>query len=124
MEAMFEGSYMGSKVSVFSNKLVWRFLLKEQTIPINQIASVELGIPGYAGITVETTGGKKYKIPVSAFGGQKQKLQEAIYNAQSGDKSDGNASSADELEKLANLKEKGIISEDEFNQKKKQLLNL
>jgi len=31
---------------------------------------------------------------------------------------------ADELEKLASLKEKGIITQDEFNAKKKQLLGL
>jgi hypothetical protein len=33
-------------------------------------------------------------------------------------------SNLDELEKLAGLKEKGIITEEEFNQKKKQLLGL
>ncbi|MCX6724336.1 MAG: SHOCT domain-containing protein [Candidatus Staskawiczbacteria bacterium] len=34
------------------------------------------------------------------------------------------SSNLDELEKLANLKEKGIITEEEFNQKKKQLLKI
>ena len=37
----------------------------------------------------------------------------------------GNAPSAmDEIAKLADLKNKGIITEDEFQQKKKQLLGL
>lgn len=34
------------------------------------------------------------------------------------------ASSADELEKLANLKERGILTEEEFEQKKKEILGL
>ena len=33
-------------------------------------------------------------------------------------------SDADELQKLADLKEKGVISEDEFNAKKKQVLGM
>jgi len=33
-------------------------------------------------------------------------------------------SSLDELEKLAALKEKGIITEEEFNHKKKQILGM
>lgn len=33
-------------------------------------------------------------------------------------------SEADELEKLAALKDKGILTEDEFNQKKKQILGI
>ncbi len=34
------------------------------------------------------------------------------------------SSPLDELEKLASLKDKGIVTEDEFQQKKKQLLGL
>jgi hypothetical protein len=33
-------------------------------------------------------------------------------------------SEADELEKLAALKDKGILTEEEFNQKKKQILGI
>ena len=36
--------------------------------------------------------------------------------------SDSNSGSADELEKLYSLKEKGIITEEEFNKKKAQIL--
>lgn len=124
MDPIYETNYMGSKVLVFNDKLVWRFMLKEQTIPISQIASVNLELPMYAGVTVETTGGKKYKIPVNAFGGKKKELQEAIYKAQSLINKAGGSSSADELEKLASLKDRGIITSEEFDLKKKKLLDL
>ena len=38
--------------------------------------------------------------------------------------SNNSSSELDELEKLANLKEKGIITEEEFNKKKKQILDI
>jgi len=53
-------------------------------VPISQIASVELGIPLYAVVTVETTGGKKFTIP--GVPGKKRALENAIYFAQSATK--------------------------------------
>jgi hypothetical protein len=46
------------------------------------------------------------------------------YNKQKNDNSSQNYDVAEELEKFANLKNKGIITEEEFNAKKKQLLGL
>ncbi|GBU25779.1 hypothetical protein R83H12_02437 [Fibrobacteria bacterium R8-3-H12] len=46
------------------------------------------------------------------------------YNEQKKDNSSQNYNATEELEKLANLKNKGIITEEEFNAKKKQLLGL
>jgi len=64
----------------------------------------------------------------SAFGGnnnelfaEAKKLIEEIINAVN---SPAKNSGLDDLEKLAALKEKGIISEEEFQAKKKQLLGL
>ena len=51
----------------------------------------------------------------------KEKLDQMLTSSRAGAKTPSNL---DELEKLAGLKEKGIITEDEFNQKKKQLLGL
>ncbi len=51
----------------------------------------------------------------------KQKIEEKISQASS---MPATSSGADELEKLASLKEKGIISQDEFDAKKKQILGL
>lgn len=47
--------------------------------------------------------------------------ENAIENARSGNT---NNSNLDDLEKLASLKEKGVITEEEFQAKKKQLLGL
>jgi len=46
------------------------------------------------------------------------------YNKQKNDNSSQKYDVAEELEKFANLKNKGIITEEEFNAKKKQLLGL
>jgi hypothetical protein len=51
----------------------------------------------------------------------KERLDEMLTSSRTGAKATSNL---DELEKLAGLKEKGIITEEEFNQKKKQLLGL
>lgn len=113
---------MGSKVEVFSNRVDWSLAFKRNSVPINTVASIELGIPLYAQVIIETTGGKKLKIPVAP--GQKKKLRDAIYEAQSAPQNPviEKPSNLDELEKLAQLKEKGIITEEEFETKKKVLL--
>ncbi len=61
---------------------------------------------------------------------QFDKLKSEINRLRSGSSSksetvsQNTSSDADELEKLANLLEKGILTQDEFNQKKKQILSL
>jgi hypothetical protein len=53
------------------------------------------------------------------------KIKEAIEEKMvSGNKPTAKSSGLDDLEKLAELKEKGIITEEEFNAKKKQILGL
>ncbi len=44
------------------------------------------------------------------------------YSSQISNDNQGTSSSISDLEKLAALKEKGFLTEDEFNQKKKQIL--
>jgi len=120
MSPVFETKYAGSKVRVFPDHVEWKMLFKSQSMPINQIASVELGIPMYAQVVIETTGGKKFKIPVAL--GQKKPLQEAIL-AQMQRKPSGQSTSAlDELKKLGELKQNGVITEEEFQKKKQELL--
>ena len=48
----------------------------------------------------------------------------AIQSQQKINETNNSGSNLDELEKLAELKEKGIITEEDFNQKKKQILGL
>lgn len=53
------------------------------------------------------------------------KIKEAIEEKmRSNEKVEIKTSDLDQLEKLAELKEKGIITEEEFNAKKKQILGL
>lgn len=121
---IFETNYLGSKVSVFNNKIEWKMLFQKNSIPINQVASVDTTIPLYAGIVIETTGGKKYKIPVKLS--DKKKVEEAIYETQQNNSgaNKNQSNNLDDLEKLQNLKQKGVITPEEFEKKKKQILGL
>lgn len=114
---LYETNYLGSSVKVFPDRVVFKMLFKETSIPVHQISSVELGIMGHMQVIIETSGGKKYKIPTT----KKNEVREAIYKAQSGSETSNN-NVADEIKKLSDLKEKGIITQEEFDRKKKQLL--
>jgi hypothetical protein len=79
MHPIYETSYLGSKISVYPLRVVVSiFGLGEQTIPIAQIASIDLAMMGLMKITIETTGGKKYEIPCW----KKKEVRDAIYRAQ------------------------------------------
>ncbi len=118
----YETSYMGFWIKIYSSRVEFRSGATIQSIALNQIASVEQGSFGFSKITLETTGGKRYSIPTS----KKKEIRQAILDAQSKHTSNGQArnSDADELEKLNNLKEKGVITEEEFKAKKRQLLGI
>lgn len=122
---LFKTRYAGISVKVFSNRVEFEILKSGvKSIPINQIASVELGMFGMYQIAIETTGGKKYKIATS----KKKQLQQAIYQAQNNapqaqNTSAPQASVSDEILKLHQLKEQGIISESDFNNQKQRLLD-
>lgn len=81
MDSQFETSYLGSKVEVFAGYIQWTMLTKKTTVPLAQIASIELP-PLLFQVVIETTGGKKLKIPVD--GAHRRQLMEAIYSAQAG----------------------------------------
>src|SRR5690348_3956314 len=122
-EPIYKNSYVGFWINVYSNRIEFRAGATVQSMALNQIASVEEGSWGFNKITIETTGGKKYSLPTS----KKKEVREAILDAQSKFSTSGNSSrssEADEILKLNELKEKGIITEEEFKQKKKQLLGI
>ena len=71
---------MGFKTTVYENRVSYKFLLGGETsIPIKQIASVELGMPLLQQVIIETAGGKKHKLVVK-IGGDKEKLRDVIYS--------------------------------------------
>ncbi len=119
---LYETSYVGFWIKVYPNRVDFKAGVGSQSIPINQIASVQLPMMGIWKITLETTGGIKYAIPTS----KKKEVQKAIYDAQSHYSGNGHqqTSDADELTKLNDLKEKGVITDAEFKAKKKQILGL
>jgi hypothetical protein len=121
MKPIFETNYLGFWIKVFPSRVDFKSGPGEQSIPINQMSSVQLGMIGYMQIVLETTGGKKYKIPCL----QKKEVREAIYKAQeqfSKSKTLPEASVADELLKLSKLNKQGIISDKELQEQKKKLL--
>lgn len=119
---LYETSYVGFWIKVYPNRVAFKAGVGSQSIPINQIASVQLPMMGIWKITLETTGGKKYAIPTS----KKKEVQKAIYDAQAHFSGSGHqqTSDAEELTKLNDLKEKGVITDAEFKAKKKQVLGL
>lgn len=115
----------------------------DKTIPYSSIVAVQLKKAGMTAGYIQLTlkGGSEAKSGLfqsttdehsinfhSAFGGNnnelfneaKKLIEERINAINSPAKNSG----LDDLEKLAALKEKGIISEEEFQAKKKQLLGL
>ena len=115
----------------------------DKTIPYSSIIAVQLKkaglVAGYIQLTLkggsEAKGGllqsvtNENTINFQAWGKNNQLFTEAkeiieqniLKSQNSGHKE---ISDADELEKYAKLKEKGIITEEEFNAKKKQILGL
>lgn len=81
MEPIFKTSLMGFKVSLFPNFIRFKqsFFGPEIIIELNQIASIEKGMPGLQKIVIETTGGRKIDIIVKL--GDKDKFIDAIYEA-------------------------------------------
>ncbi len=122
-DPIYQTSYMGFWIKVYPNRVDCKSGLGSQSIPINQIASVQIARMGVFQVTLETSGGKKYSIPTN----KKKEVQQAIYDAQArfaAESGKPQTSVADEIMKLNELKEKGIISQEEFEKKKKQLLDL
>jgi len=121
-EPLYKTSFGGFWIRVYSNRVDFKAGAGSESVPINQIASVHLAVIGIMKITLETTGGKKYNIPTH----KKKEVQQAIYQAQARltKNSSQKPTNTDELIKLNELREKGIISQDEFDLKKKQILGI
>ncbi|MCL6591936.1 MAG: SHOCT domain-containing protein [Firmicutes bacterium] len=118
----FETNYMGFWIKVFPTRVEFKAGAGSQNIPINQVASIQIGMMGLMQIIIESTGGQKYTIPTS----KKKEVKDAIYAAQeafNASQGSSNVSIADELTKLAQLKDQGILSESEFEAQKKKLLD-
>ena len=114
--------YKTGNVSVYKDKIVLNLIVSKTVIPISQISSVDGGNPMLGKVFVETTGGKRYGLPI--FITARGKFLEAVDKARSSLTSDSSKRNLDELERLADLRDKKIITEEDFNNKKKQILGL
>lgn len=114
------------------------FLRGEKTIPYSSIVAVQLrkaGLLTFGYIQLTLFGGSECKAGLfqsvkdensitfqdwsnSEFAEAKERIEEMITRGKNIN------SGLDDLEKLAELKDKGIVSEEEFNAKKKQILKL
>ncbi len=115
------------------------FLRGDKTIPYSSVVAVQLKKAGLLAGYIQFTlaGGSEAKGGLSQStrdensvlfhnrGGQNERFSECKRLVEERMGHGGNApSSLDEIAKLGDLKSKGIITEDEFQQKKKQLLGL
>lgn len=121
-QPLYQTSYMGFFIRIYTNRIEFKAGAGVQSMPLSQIASVQVGMLGMSQITLETTGGQKYTIVTK----KKKEVKQAIYDAQSRFLNTGNTSSApsaaDEIAKLYDLMQRGAISQEEFEKRKKQLL--
>lgn len=78
-EPIFQTSCGGFKITVFEDRISERSLFgSEISIPIKQIASVELGLSLLQQVTIETVGGKQHKLVIRL--GDKEKFRDVIYS--------------------------------------------
>jgi len=120
--AVFEAKYMGTHISVFPDRVDWKVLSMSHSVPIASIASVELP-PLYNGIHLLTTGGKSYTLPTGRK--HKRPLHDAIVGQLALARGSAGATAPsylDELKKLAELRDAGVVTKEEFESKKKELL--
>lgn len=119
-EPLFATSTLGHGIKVSADRIDFKSGAGKQSVPIGQIASVNTAMMGMNQITIETAGGKKYKIPCN----KKAETKKAIYAAQSiiGKTDAAPESVADEIIKLDKLRKAGAITEEEFNNLKAKLL--
>jgi len=120
---LFSSNYMGIWINIYPDRVEFLSGASTESVALNQISSVDQGSFGFYKVTIFTTSGRKYTIAT----GKKKEVREAILEAQSKFSVGGHqskSSDADEILKLNELKEKGIITQAEFAQKKKQVLGL
>jgi len=112
-------------IKIFSDRVEYKpaWLNGLEIIPIAQISSVKIGNWAAMQVVIETTGGREYVVRT----GKKQEVADAIYQAQAGLQSQPllqvpAGSVADELIKLVNLRDQGILSSQEFELQKTRLI--
>lgn len=133
---LYVAQHMNFKTCVFINRIEYSGSFGKNTLPINQVAWVKLRHGG-TGVIIETTEGKRVVMVVKPA--DRLAFADAVIKVQAMQPKKGKfrdtqtvridqlerfSEGVDELEKLAKLYDKGIISKDEFDAKKKQILGI
>jgi len=135
-EPIFSTEHMNFRTKVYINRIEYMGSFGKIVIPVNKVGWIKIRVAG-TGIIVETTTNKRVVMIVKPK--DRIRLCDAIMRVQeiniergkvaavrgtSGADLERLSVSIDELEKLAKLKDKGIITEKEFLAKKRQLLGV
>jgi hypothetical protein len=135
-EPIYSTTHMNFRTRVYINRIEYTGSFGKIVRPVARVGWIKIRVAG-TGIIIETTNGKRVVMIVDPK--HRVKLSEAIMKVQEAylerGKNDGVkgtraaelerlSSGIEELEKLAKLKDKGIISDKDFEAKKKQLLGL
>ncbi len=118
--------FLTDKRVLFCSQILGKF--KTESVPLNEIRSINGNGNGLSGGHIEIqTIAKTYDILVSYKMSNVQQIQQIFDQARAGFGSQQAASPQpdilSQIEKLSSLKDKGIISESEFNAKKAELLS-
>jgi len=135
-EPIFGTEHMNFRTKVYINRIEYMGSFGKIVIPVNKVGWIKIRVAG-TGIIVETTNNKRVVMIVKPK--DRIRLCDAIMRVQEINIERGKTAgvrgtrgadlerlsvSIEELEKLAKLKDKGIITEREFLAKKKQLLGV
>jgi len=123
---------LGTVLIITAGVLLGSFMLFDGLMGINIVESVLtiiFGVDAYRIVVQDVFGGNNFIFLISAnevskvpkFEDYKLEKRHKIENA---DITHNNKNSYDDIEKLANLRDKGIISQTEFDQKKRQILGI
>lgn len=133
---LYSTDHMKFKTKVFINRIEYSGSFGRNTLPIEQIAWVKLRAAG-TGVILETIEGKRVVMVIKpkdrlAFADAVLKVQELqpkkgkFKDTQTVriDQLEKFGEGVDEIEKLAKLYDKGILTQEEFDAKKKQILGI
>ena len=133
---LYVATHMNFKTRVFVNRIEYSGSFGKTVLPIDKIAWVKLRATG-TGVILETTEGKRIVMVVKPA--DRLAFADAILKVQTMQPKKGKfkdtktvridelerfSEGVDEIERLAKLYDKGILSQEEFDAKKKQILGI
>ena len=114
-----------SQIVITNRRVFGKTLLGQRVdLPLDSISAVSLTNPLLAGISVSTNSGRITFYLMSQREKAHKVLCDLINDRRKNTSIENHQSNADELKKFKDLLDSGVITQDEFDAKKKQLLGL